>query len=151
QEHTPETVETVRVSIRRPPYIFSKRESGEWELLPDWQELDEESAELSRLLRAGPGGAREPIRRYRMVTFHPSFSYEDFVRGIRPVMTGEDGTTQFRLVDGVFKQICDEARANPAKRYALFIDEINRANIAKVFGELITLLEIDKRATFNSD
>jgi 5-methylcytosine-specific restriction protein B len=150
QEHTPETVSTVRVSTRRPPFIFSKRTTGEWELLPEWHELDEESVELNQLVRAGPGAAREPIRRYRVVTFHPSFSYEDFVRGIRPVATAEDGITQFRLVDGIFKEICDEARANPSKGYALFIDEINRANIAKVFGELITLIEPDKRALFDA-
>jgi len=150
QTHTPVDDPNVAYGQRRSPFIFRKADGAQWTLVPDWRELDDEAAVLERTLRAGAAGGVEPVRRYKLVTFHPSFSYEEFVRGIRPVQQEEDGTTQFRLVDGVFKQACDEARANPAKRYAFFIDEINRANIAKVFGELITLIEPDKRAVYDS-
>jgi 5-methylcytosine-specific restriction enzyme B len=82
--------------------------------------------------------------RLTRLTFHPSYTYEDFVEGFRPTATQEGGL-QLKLEDGVFKRICSEAATRPSEKFIVLIDEINRANIAKVFGELITLLEIDKR------
>ena len=81
--------------------------------------------------------------RFEFVTFHQSYAYEDFVEGIRPIT--ENGAVTYEVRPGVLKRLCDRARRAPDKRFALFIDEINRGNIAKVFGELITLLEVDKR------
>jgi hypothetical protein len=78
------------------------------------------------------------------VTFHQSFAYEDFIEGWRP-KPGDEGAIRYDIQDGIFKQICQRATANPDREYLLVIDEINRANIAKVFGELITLIEDDKR------
>ena len=79
-----------------------------------------------------------------MVTFHQSFAYEEFVEGIRP-RNDETGQIFYRMEPGAFRRICHAAQANPTKKYLLIIDEINRANIAKVLGELITLIEDDKR------
>ena len=80
---------------------------------------------------------------FEFVTFHQSYAYEDFVEGIRPVT--EKGAVTYEVRPGVLKRLCDRARRSPDKRFALFIDEINRGNVAKVFGELITLVEVDKR------
>ena len=99
-------------------------------------------------------GAERDIERFHelrdsgqiaMVTFHQNFSYEDFVEGIRPVLGDGTGGLRYELRDGIFKQIAEAARQEGEKRFVLIIDEINRGNIAKIFGELITLIEPSRR------
>lgn len=76
-------------------------------------------------------------------TFHQSYGYEDFIQGIRP--DTQNGSISFIKADGAFKRAADRALEDPENNYVIIIDEINRANISKVFGELITLIEEDKR------
>ena len=81
-----------------------------------------------------------------MVTFHQNFAYEDFIEGIRPVL--DDGATsqiKYERHDGIFKRIAEAAKEEKGERFVLIIDEINRGNIAKIFGELITLIEDSRR------
>ena len=93
--------------------------------------------------------------RIEMVTFHQNTTYEDFVEGIRPVLadrasTGaetpaESGDVRYELSRGVFRRIGERAASDANGRYVLVIDEINRGNVARIFGELITLIEDSKR------
>ena len=96
--------------------------------------------------------------RIEMVTFHQNTTYEDFVEGIRPVLAersgtgtessaqhGDGGDVRYELSRGVFRRIAERAALDPNGRYVLVIDEINRGNIAAIFGELITLIEDSKR------
>lgn len=85
-------------------------------------------------------------KRYDFITFHQSFVYEDFIEGIRPSVDPITKTLIYDPQDGIFKKICEKARSNPSKQFALFIDEINRGNVSEIFGELISLIELDKRA-----
>jgi len=75
-----------------------------------------------------------------MVQFHQSYSYEDFIQGVRPSANGS-----FELKDGIFHAFCQRAKAHPEKNYFFIIDEINRGNLSKIFGELMMLIETDKR------
>ena len=80
-----------------------------------------------------------------LVQFQQTYSYEDFVEGFRPVATSDAGGASLTVTPGPLKRIADEARQAPSKPFVLVIDEINRANIAKVFGELYFLLEYRER------
>ena len=79
------------------------------------------------------------VSRVAMVQFHQSYSYEDFIQGYRP---SKDG---FDLVDGVFYKFCKQAESDPDRPYFFIIDEINRGNLSKILGELMMLIENDKR------
>jgi 5-methylcytosine-specific restriction protein B len=100
--------------------------------------LSESQPEIDKYTTSGEG-----VGYLTWLTFHPSYSYEDFVEGFRPVETASG--LVLKMADGIFKRICREALAHPKQKYLVIIDEINRANLAKVLGELITLLEKDKR------
>lgn len=82
--------------------------------------------------------------RIEFIQFHQSYSYEDFIQGYRPTKDG------FELKDGVFYEFCKKAQEDPENSYYFFIDEINRGNISKIFGELLMLIEADKRGSTNA-
>lgn len=92
--------------------------------------------------------------RYEFITFHPSFTYEDFIDGIKPKGVTSDGNIKFELTDGVFKKFCKKALAEcvvaknegrEPKPYYFVVDEINRASLSAVFGETLMCLEKDYR------
>lgn len=146
QRHTPLSSTTVNQAVRGGPAVFDKTPKSDWFLIEGAEQQLTELKELLARLNAGPTIAEE-IKRYRFVTFHQSYGYEEFIEGLRPVLDGDESSAsiKYEIKDGAFKELCREARLEPAKRFAMVIDEINRGNISKIFGELITLIELDKR------
>lgn len=110
--------------------------------------------QAARRLTEEPGVPAADSGRLQWVTLHPSYAYEDFVEGLRPAVAegaarppaeGAAGPPVYEVRPGVFRELCERAAADPERAYVLVLDEINRANLAKILGELVTLIEDDRR------
>src|SRR5262249_25622503 len=102
--------------------------------------LDElSSADRSRLTENAENGF------VRFCSFHPGYGYEDFIEGFRPALV--NGVLHFSLQNGVFKTLCEQASRNPGNQFYLIVDEVNRGDIPRIFGELLSLLDKPKRGS----
>lgn len=134
------SMDNILMGITRiPPCIFFECEESYW-----YVDRVRVQQAIPKFFDTYLNGANVECR-YAFVTFHQSFSYEDFVEGIRPEYDKKTNSIDYSPKDGIFKKICKLAKDHPEKTYAMFIDEINRGNISEILGELISLIETNKR------
>ncbi|MGA5360646.1 McrB family protein [Streptomyces purpurascens] len=105
---------------------------------------EERAAALSALCRV-PEAAK--AARLTLVTFHPSYGYEDFVEGFKPDPSADGSGLSLTMTDGLFRRVCTAAEEAPDDTFLIVVDEINRGDLPRILGELITLLELDKRGS----
>jgi 5-methylcytosine-specific restriction protein B len=151
QAHTAPESQTVKLALRAEPFLFDKTENSQWFLTPAGKEYVQGTlTDRLNLIKQGPPATNQPEDFMRWVTFHQSYAYEDFVEGLRPKTgQGDSALLAFEMKPGIFRSLCTRAEDDPDNQYVLVIDEINRGNIAKIFGELMTLIESDKRGVLS--